>query len=164
MIKRVKNTKIGDVFVAKINDTHKRYFQYIVNDLEQLNSDVIRVFKKNYLIEFKPSLIEIISDEVDFYAHTTTKYGLKLELWELVGNITDVGNVEYILFRSSEDSGDNTVLISEKWWVWNVNKRRKYIGKLKGEYRKAEIGLVYTPLNIMSQLQETYISHYPKFE
>ena len=55
MAKRVI-TKIGDVFMAIIDDTYKVYFQYITNDLEQLNSDVIRVFKKRYSKDEQPSL------------------------------------------------------------------------------------------------------------
>ena len=38
--------KIGDVFVVKVDDKSKKYFQYIISDLTQLNSDVIRAFKK----------------------------------------------------------------------------------------------------------------------
>ena len=33
MIKRVKATKIGDVFEVKISDTEKRYMQYVVSDM-----------------------------------------------------------------------------------------------------------------------------------
>lgn len=46
--------KKGDVFFVKINDTSKRYFQYITNDLKQLNSDVIRVFKTIYPLDDNP--------------------------------------------------------------------------------------------------------------
>ncbi len=38
--------KTGDVFFVKVDNDYKRYFQYITNDLTQLNSDVIRAFKK----------------------------------------------------------------------------------------------------------------------
>ena len=62
MAKRVI-TKIGDVFVALIDNTYKVYFQYIVNDLSLLNSDVIRVFKKKYLKDEQPTLQEIIKKQ-----------------------------------------------------------------------------------------------------
>jgi hypothetical protein len=42
------STKIGDVFSAKIDGNTKKYFQLIAFDLTQLNSDVIRGFKKVY--------------------------------------------------------------------------------------------------------------------
>lgn len=68
MLKRIKNTVIGDVFCAKIDENHKKYLQYIVSDLTQLNSDVIRAFKKSYPIDANPDLSEIVTGEVDFYA------------------------------------------------------------------------------------------------
>lgn len=34
-------TKIGDVFCIEIDGKYKCFFQYIANDLEQLNSSVI---------------------------------------------------------------------------------------------------------------------------
>ena len=55
MIKRVR-TKIGDVFCVKVSESEKRYFQLIAYDLTQLNSDVIRAFKKVYDIDVNPSL------------------------------------------------------------------------------------------------------------
>lgn len=54
MLKRVKATKIGDVFEVIISDTEKKYMQYVVSDLTQLNSDVVRVFSKIYLIHEEP--------------------------------------------------------------------------------------------------------------
>ena len=63
------NTKIGDVFSVKIDNHSKKYFQYIISDLTQLNSDVIRAFKKVYLIDTNPDLSEIVNGEVEFYAH-----------------------------------------------------------------------------------------------
>ena len=39
-------TKIGDVFCANLGD-YKKYFQLVAYDQTQLNSDVIRAFKKN---------------------------------------------------------------------------------------------------------------------
>lgn len=163
-MRMIKNTKIGDVFVAQVNETQKKYFQYMVSDLEQLNSDVIRVFKTKYDVKYEPSLIEIISDEIDFYAHTTTKTGIKLGLWKLYGNIIEVGNFDKVLFCDTDDLGDPSITISKRWWVWNINKERKYIGKLTEKYQKAEIGLVYAPHNIMSRLQGTYVSYYPRYE
>ncbi|RYD87997.1 MAG: hypothetical protein EOP54_27945 [Sphingobacteriales bacterium] len=37
---KLVNTKIGDVFCVKIDDSTKKYFQLIAYDLTQLNSDV----------------------------------------------------------------------------------------------------------------------------
>jgi len=49
MKKRILNTRVGDVFCVYIDETSKKYLQYIANDLTQLNSDVIRAFKTKYL-------------------------------------------------------------------------------------------------------------------
>lgn len=145
------NTKIGDVFSVKIDESSKKYFQYIISDLTQLNSDVIRAFKKIYPINTNPDLSEIVNGEVDFYAHCVTKLGLKMGYWESVGNISNVGNFDNVLFRSSGDNPQTRV--SENWWVWKINEEQKPVGKLAGENRKAEIGSVIPPDSIVHRMQ-----------
>lgn len=49
-------TKIGDVFSVTLDDTTKKYFLYVANDLSQLNSSVIKVFKNKYELDAKPDL------------------------------------------------------------------------------------------------------------
>ena len=98
-------TKIGDIFSVKLDNNSKKYFQYIANDLTQLNSDVIRAFKKVYPLDTNPNLSEIITDEIDFYAHCVTKWGIKMDLWKKEGNINELGNLNHILFRGTSDSG-----------------------------------------------------------
>lgn len=157
------NTKIGDVFSVKIDNSNKKYFQYIISDLTQLNSDVIRVFKKEYPLNANPDLTEIVKGEVEFYAHCVTKIGIKMGYWESVGNITSVGSFDNILFRSSGDSPQTRV--SENWWVWKINKEQKLVGKLAGENRKAEIGSVIPPDSIVHRIQTgKYDFVYPEFE
>ena len=79
MAKRVV-TKVGDVFCANIDGKYKRYLQYIVSDLTQLNSDVVRVFKEKYPIDAEPKLDEVVKGEVDFYAHCVVSGGVKKRL------------------------------------------------------------------------------------
>ncbi len=98
-----KNTKIGDVFAVKLDNGCKKYFQLVDFDLTQLNSDVIRIFKTEYSANTVPVLTEVINNDVDFYAHCITVFGIKLGFWEKVGNMPDVGSVD-VLFRSSSDS------------------------------------------------------------
>lgn len=145
-------TKIGDVFFAKINDNSKKYLQYIVNDLTQLNSDVIRVFKKVYHIDDNPDLSEIINKEIDFYAHCVTKWGVKLGYWHKVGNIDNVGELN-VLFRSIGDEGNQQMKISQNWWIWKINENQRRVGKLEGENQKAEIGSVIPPDSIVHRMQ-----------
>ncbi len=163
------NTKIGDVFSVKIDDNSKKYFQLIAFDLTQLNSDVIRAFKKEYPINVNSDLSEIINGEVEFYAHCVTKLGVKMGFWEKGGNVTDVGKTNHILFRDTNDAGSKPgeqIKVSNKWYVWHINdKDFTRVGKLEGENRKAEIGIVISPDSIVHRMQTgKYDFVYPDFE
>jgi hypothetical protein len=164
------NTKIGDVFAVKIDDIGKKYFQYIANDLTQLNSDVIRAFKKIYSVDANPELPEIINGEVEFYAHCVTKFGIKMNLWEKVGNIPDIGDFGQILFRATNDYGhklgEEPIKISKKWHVWRINDSDfTRVGELKGENQKSEIGIVVNPYDILDRIKTgKYNFLYPDFE
>lgn len=164
------NTSIGDVFSVKINDSQKKFFQLIAFDLTQLNSDVIRSFKKTYDLDESPDLSSIINDEVDFYTHCVTKLGLKMKLWEKVGNNDIVGETNNILFRGSSDSGvkkDNQlVTISNNWYVWYINdKTFTKVGKLEGDNREAELGIVVNPYDVIDRMKTGKFNFfYPSFE
>jgi len=159
------NTKIGDVFSVKINANRKKYLQYIVSDLTQLNSDVIRAFKKTYPIDANPDLSEIVKGEVEFYAHCVTKWGIKLGFWEKAGNIADVGKIDHILFRDSGDYGNPQIKVSQDWWIWKINEEQKRVGKLEGENRKAEIGIVMDADSIVHRMKTgKYNGFYPEYE
>jgi len=165
MAKRINNTKIGDVFSVQIDDRNKRYFQYIISDLSQLNSDVIRAFKKKYPLEKSPDLSEIVTDEIDFYAHCVTKAGIKRGLWEKIGNIPDVGVTDQILFRDSRDYGNPQIKVSNDWWVWKINEPFNSVGKLEGVTKNAYIGIVFNPKSIFDWLKKgQYGGKYPDFE
>ena len=169
MAKRLK-TKIGDIFSVPISETEKRYMQLIAFDLTQLNSDVIRAFKKIYFINENPTLEEIIENDIFFYAHCVTKFGIKLNLWEFVGSIQKIGDISKILFRGSRDSGhkkgEEPVRISEDWYVWKINDENfTRVGKLEGENRESEIGLVVNPYDILDRMKTgKYNFFYPDFE
>jgi hypothetical protein len=163
------NTKIGDVFSVKIDNHSKKYFQYIISDLTQLNSDVIRAFKKVYLIDTNPDLSEIVNGEVEFYAHCVTKLGLKMNYWESVGNIANTGNTTNILFRDTNDYGSKPgeqIKVSNNWYVWKINDNDfTRVGKLEGENRKAEVGIVISPDSIVHRMQTgKYDFVYPDYE
>ena len=158
------STKIGDIFSIAIDENKKKYFQYVTNDHTQLNSDVIRVFKTFYSTIVDPDLNTIINDQVDFYAHCVTKWGIKLGYWTKYGNVAEVGKVD-TLFRTSGDHGNLSIVISENWWVWKVNEPRKYVGKLEGENRNAEIGSVIPPDSIVHRMRTgKYDFVYPQYK
>lgn len=167
--KRIR-TKIGDVFSVKVSEFGIKYFQLIAFDLTQLNSDVIRAFKKVYTLDEHPTLSEIVNGEVEFYAHCVTNFGPKLSLWEKVGSIADVGDTSHILFRSTRDRvrepGEEPIQISHRWYVWHINDENfTDVGKLEGENRKAEIGMVLSPWDIVDRIKTgKYNFWYPDFE
>ncbi|MCD0488056.1 immunity 26/phosphotriesterase HocA family protein [Pedobacter sp. MC2016-14] len=84
MAKKLK-TKIGDIFSVPIKETEKRYMQLIAFDLLQLNSDVVRCFSRIYSIGDSPNMEEIINNNVLFYAHCATDFGLKLICGQRLG-------------------------------------------------------------------------------
>lgn len=163
-------TKIGDVFSVQIDEQHKKFFQLIAFDLLQLNSDVIRAFEETYSIDSKPKLSDIVNGKVAFYAHCMTKVGIKMKLWEKVGNIKEVGDIQDILFRDSMDAGrkvgEERVKVSNRWYVWRLgDKDFTYVGKLKGENRKAELGIVVNPYDIIDRIKTgKYNFLYPGYE
>ena len=157
------STKIGDIFSVNIDKNRRKYFQLIAFDLMQLNSDVIRVFKKSYKDDFNPDIEDIISAEVEFYAHCVTKLGIKLGYWEKYSHSNSIGDIKNIFFRISSD--DPRKPLSENWWVWKINEERKYLGKLEGEHKLAEIGSVIPPDSIVYRIQTgKYDFVYPDFE
>jgi hypothetical protein len=159
------NTKIGDIFSVKVSDAEKKYFQLIAFDLTMLNSDAIRAFKTKYPVDKTPELEQIVRDEVEFYAHCVTKAGLKMGLWDKVGNIADTGKTDQILFRGTNDYINKHIMISKDWWIWKINEEKEHVGILEGENRKSEIGVVVTPMDIVDRMRTgKYNFKYPGFE
>ncbi|MBU0474660.1 MAG: hypothetical protein KKF62_10910 [Bacteroidetes bacterium] len=156
-------TKIGDIFSAEIDDTSKKYLQYVARDLTQLNSDVIRVFEEIYPIDFTPDLSNVIKGKVEFYAHCVIKWGVKQKYWEKVGSNSEIGKVE-ILFKSSGDEGNPDIKVSHDWWIWKINEEQKRVGKLLGNNQKAEIGSVITADSIIHRMRTgEYDFVYPSY-
>lgn len=154
---------VGNVFEVKLKNNLKCYFQFIGLDLTQLNSEVIRVFKKRYKNDEIVSVEEVAKDEVEFYAHVEIRYGLQLGLWERIGTVKLENNIVYPSFRGSDDVGDN-IARSERWYIWQMNKEFKYIGELEGENQKIDIGSVMIPLSIVYRMETgKYNFVYPGF-
>lgn len=164
------NTKIGDVFSVNVSDFSKKYFQLVAFDLLQLNSDVIRVFKKQYSFDYTPNLAEIVNGEIEFYAHCITKIGVKMNIWEKAGNIGEVGNTSDVLFRDTNDYGTvigvQPIKVSNNWYIWRINDESfSRVGKLTGANKEAEIGIVVNPHEILNRIKTGQYSFvYPDFE
>jgi hypothetical protein len=168
LMKKKLTTKIGDVFSVPISETEKRYMQLIAFDDLQLNSDVIRCFAKIYNVNDMPEIVDIISADVLFAAHCATDFGLKLKLWSRVGNIGNIGKLDGLLFKSTDDyarkAGEAPVLISDNWHVWSLfDKKFRKVGKLHGIYHNAFNGLIFNPYGILELAKgNEYPLNYPK--
>ncbi len=162
--------KIGDLFEVSLDENKKKYFQIIAFDSTQLSSSVIRAFKKKYELSSKPNLSDIVQDKVGFYSHCFTRLGVKLNLWQKVGNITDIGKIDKLLFRGTNDYGhklgEEPVKISNNWYIWRINDEKfTWVGKLTGENQKAEIGLVFNPIRIVDRMRtgDNDLKFYPGY-
>lgn len=156
-------TKIGDVFEVPLQDGKKGYFQYFANDPSQLNSSVIRAFAARYDVSENVQLEQIVNNQVDFHAHVVLRWGIELGLWKKIGNSKTLGTI-VPLFRDTEDYGKK-VAISSEWYVWHIGEKFQDVGKLEGENRKADIGVIIAPHNIVDRMQTGEFHFvYPKFE
>ncbi len=160
--------KKGDIFFVNVEENKKRYFQYITNDTSQLNSNVVRVFVKNYELNDDPRMEEVISGEIDFYSHCMVKFLVKFGLCEKVGNSANLGNIDSILFRGTNDYGvkygEEPTKISNNWFVWKIGEHYKHVGKLVGENIKADIGVVVSPFDFVRRIKTgDYGINYPSW-
>ena len=83
----------------------------------------------------------------------------------------DVGAIDHILFRHSlvntlRGSSAPWKPIVEGWFVWRINDTKfTQVGKLVGENRNAEIGIVVNPYDVVERMQTGKFSFsYPGFE
>ena len=163
MAKRIV-TKIGDVFCVEVDNTYKRYFQYFCNDMTQLNSDVIRAFKKRYPMDYKPKPEDIVKDEVDFYAHTILRNGIEDGLWYKVGKAKGEFEEEMSkpLFGTCRETkyinGDIIdVDPNSNWYVWRINSPFKPVGILPEMYRDVvDWGSVKPDVEIFDRIKYGY--------
>ncbi len=166
MAKRIV-TKIGDVYCVEVDKEYKRFFQYFCDDMEQLNSSVIRVFKKRYSMDYNPNVEEIVSDEVDFYTHTIIRYGIEWGYWYKVGksNGEFEEEIKIPLFGSCfdmsyENSQCRKVDPNTNWYIWNINQPETKIGILPEKLRDiVEPGSVFPEVEIMDRLKYGYFRY-----
>jgi len=165
-MKRLRR-KIGDVFVASLNEG-KKYFQYLVSDNTQLGGDVIRVFKKKYSADENPELEDVVNGEVDFHTHVFLNVGNKEGAWEKRGNVPFGGQVN-VIFRSDSYMGSKEEILggefkrtfaeaeerkkSANWCVWRPNEPMQFVGRLEGENTNSESGGVLPPYAVLERME-----------
>ena len=173
MAKRIV-TKIGDVFCTEIDGEFKSYFQYVANDMSQLNSSVIRVFKTHYPLDANPKIEQIVSDEIAFYAHTILRVGIHANAWYKVGKSAYIGEdaLKQVIFGTTQDVIINSsktiskVNPLENWYIWHINETPRLVGVLPEKYRNTVyIGTVIPFHSIDSKIKYGfYINTSPVFD
>ena len=155
-------TKIGNVFCVEMDGRYKCFFQYIANDIEQLNSSVIRVFRKRYPMDYKPIMDEIVGGEVAFYAHTILRAGIADGIWYKVGKTSEIGQkeLEDVIFGTNgkERYGvQGDVDPRENWRIWDLNGHELRHTRLPESIKdKVEVGGVLPDLCILDRIRYGY--------
>ena len=164
MAKRII-VKKGDIFQVLLDNNMKGYFQFIILDLTQLNSEVIRVFKKRYPANETPDFSVIVKDEVQFYAHVVIKFGVKMNLWNKVSNVPLELGLEPPCFRGSNDYGNPEIKVSKSWYVWKTNEDFVQVGEPKGQHTSYDIGSVLAAPEIPEIMNTGKSSYfYPSYQ
>ncbi len=96
---------------------------------------------------------ELVSSAAAFHAHVAIPVGLKLKIWERIGNSRIVGDSQRICFRICNDYGRPGLQSSQDWSVWRIGMPMNRIGPLNEHSRLCEIGLVVNPLSIVSRIR-----------
>lgn len=165
-----KRLEVGDVFEIDLGNNSKGYLQYIADDMTQLNSTVIRVFKKRYPTKIVPLIGEIVSDDVEFYAHITDiKWGEKKGVWKKIGKSQDVGDVKKVFFRLSHDDFIITTYspnpVSKNWYIWRLGEDTKDVSLGNKLLPQSDIGMIIWPDSVKERMiTGKYHGFYPKYE
>jgi hypothetical protein len=161
MAKRVI-VKEGDVFGADLGNHRMKYLQYVMLDPSEMNSEVIRVFKRESTPVTQPDLEIIAQSEVDFYAHVVVKWGVQMGLWQKIGHVPIENNFEPPYFRSvpltpKNMEGNKIIFCKTKdWQAWQAGQKfedRKPIGYLNEETGKYHLGGVIPPAAIIERMK-----------
>lgn len=148
--------KIGNIFCVEIKNDYKCYFQYVANDWTQLNSTVIRVFKKHYPMEANPTMEEIVHDEISFYVHAILRIGIATGAWYKVGTSKELGDTTNIMFRIFTDVNyyGTGKTKSYNWYVWRIgDEKRLFVGEMNDSYRKYDLGWVFPYMEIVAKIE-----------
>jgi hypothetical protein len=160
-----KRLEIGDVFQVSL-EGGKKYMQFIADDWKQLNSSVLRVFKKLHSQETEFNVILIENDEEEFCVHITDiKQGEKDGLWEKVANEEIVYKDKDIFFKGSYDYGNPEVKESKDWYVWRLGEEKSQEVSFDDEIlHKAYIGTISQPQHVFEMVEHNgeFQGFYPK--
>ena len=91
-----------------------------------------------------------------------------MNLWKIEGNIA-YNEKEKTIFRDTNDCGSRPgeqIETSDRWYVWKIGDSDfKNVGKLNGENKKSEIGIVINSLSIVHRIKTgEYDFVYPNYD
>lgn len=159
----MKRIRLGDLFRVRVDQSTDGYFQYVVDDVTQLSSQVVRVFAKTATDPGASDPESVAAGDVAFHAHVMLRDGLKRGFWEFVGH-ADPPALDGILFRDSGDYGRPEVKISRDWYVCRPNQEQHRVGALEPPLQVAEIGVVIPPESLIHRIRHgKYDFVYPDF-
>ena len=160
---RFARAEPGDVFCVDLKGEFG-FFQFLMLDISQLNSEVIRVFSGRYST-CNIDLLEAVRDSVQFYSHVDIRLGRQLGYWDFVGKVELEHDFEGPCFRQSDDIGNPEIKVSDRWWVWRAGKDFKYVGALNDVEKLYDIGSVKPPKEIVTRMKTGKYSYfYPGFK
>ncbi len=156
--------KKGNIYCAELKSGTTRYFQYLIDDPCQLNSETIRVFNFKGKKNIPDDLDKVIQSGVEFYAHVVIKWGIQRNFWYKVGYSTIDDNYKYPMFRDVFNLGEDEIIIdrkiqfkkTNKWQIWQAGQpfsSRRNIGWLTEKYKKIDLGIVFSPENIIKKME-----------
>ena len=148
------HVKQGDIFEVKIKDK-KHFFRFIVRDLKCLSSDVIQCFDYSMDIGENINLAIIPTLNTLFYIHTVVSAGIKLKLWERVGNVPLQQDFEMPFFIKTFDTG---IEKSFQWYVGQPNQEKRFIGELPESYGTYTYDAMYHPINVVKYIEMGFIA------
>lgn len=164
---RIKISK-GDIFRVDVGNDKIKFFQFVMLDPAQMNSEVIRVFDFEIHKSDEFEIESIIEKEIDFYVHVVIKWGIDMGLWSKVGNFSIENDIILPYFRDvvpiDKYLGENGKIMfceTNDWVAWQLGQsftNRKPIGKLSEETKEFFIGIIMSPIDVRDYIKNSIYS------
>src|SRR5690606_20775428 len=118
---------------------------------ECLMGNVIQVFNYETDIDKTVDIDELLKSEIKFNAHVYLKRGVSEKLFKKIGNKPLPRRFEMPWFKQYEKDVDFMPEYNSGWYVWQVNGKEKYLGKvdLPKKYENLSFAAVRPPASII---------------
>lgn len=119
----------GDIFKVNFKENKNFFFQYLGDDENCLNGNVIRVF--DFETEYiQPKLKSILESSVKFNTHVFIDNGIEENVYERIGSEKLPRKFEMPIFKHYE-AIDFIPQVKTGWTVWQVGGSKEYLGKVE---------------------------------